>query len=82
MKNKILVFDDIIDLDHQNKIKSILTGDGQHKDFYFPWYLTPDVTVSRAKNSQKRPAFFMVLLLKIKDLLELLIVCFMNYLHL
>ena len=58
MKNKILVFDDIIDLDHQNKIKSVLTGDGQHKDFYFPWYLTPDVTVSRAKNSQKRPAFF------------------------
>ena len=58
MKNKILVFDDIIDIDHQNKIKSILTGDGQHKDFYFPWYLTPDVTVSRAKNSQKRPAFF------------------------
>ena len=38
MKNEILVFDDIIDLDHQDKIKSILTGDGQHKDIYFPWY--------------------------------------------
>ena len=57
MKNKILVFDDIIDLDHQNKIKSILTGDGQHKDFYFPWYLTPDIT-TKSRNSQKRPAFF------------------------
>ena len=58
MKNKILVFDDIIDLDHQNKIKSILTTEKKYKDLYFPWYLTPDVTVSRANNSQKRPAFF------------------------
>ena len=31
--------DDIIDLDHQDKIKSILTGDGQHKDFYFSLYM-------------------------------------------
>ena len=58
MKNKILVFDDIIDLDHQNKIRSILTTEKKYKNLYFPWYLTPDVTVSRANNSQKRPAFF------------------------
>ena len=57
MRNKILVFDDIIDLEYQNKIKYILTGDGQYEDFYFPWYLTPDVT-TKSRNSQKRPAFF------------------------
>ena len=57
MKNKILIFDDIIDINHQNKIKYILTGDGQYEDFYFPWYLTPDVTTT-SRNSQKRPAFF------------------------
>ena len=58
MKNKILVFDDIIDLDHQNKIKNILIGEEQYKGFYFPWYLTHDVTTTRSRDSQKRPAFF------------------------
>ena len=33
MKNKILVFDDIIDLDYQNKIKNVLTTeDYQYKE--------------------------------------------------
>tara|TARA_B100001996_G_scaffold375213_1_gene354859 strand:- start:657 stop:1244 length:588 start_codon:yes stop_codon:yes gene_type:complete len=58
LKNKILVFDDIIDLDYQNKIKHILTDDGQYKGFYFPWYFTPDVTGVRSSDSQRRSAFF------------------------
>ena len=40
----ILVFDDIIDLEYQEKIKSILIGRKQYKDYYFPWYLIDDVT--------------------------------------
>ena len=31
MKNKILIFDDVIDLDYQNIIKEILLGDRQYK---------------------------------------------------
>ena len=58
MKNKILLFDDIIDLDYQNTIKEILLGDGQYKEYDFPWYFTQDVTKHKDINSQKRSAFF------------------------
>ena len=58
MKNKILVFDDIIDLEYQEKIKSILLGDETFEGYYFPWYFTQDVTKQKDKNSQKRSAFF------------------------
>ena len=40
----ILVFDDIVDLQYQEKIKSILLGKGKYDDYYFPCYLTDDVT--------------------------------------
>ena len=58
MKDKILIFDDIIDLDYQNTIKEILLGDRQYKGYDFPWYLTHDVTNPAKANSQLRPAFF------------------------
>ena len=58
MKDKILIFDDIIDLDYQNTIKEILLGDRQYKGYDFPWYLTHDVTKPAKANSQLRPAFF------------------------
>ena len=58
MKNKILLFDDIIDLDYQNTIKEILLGDRQYKGYDFPWYLTHDVTKPAKADSQLRPAFF------------------------
>ena len=58
MKNKILVFDDIIDLEYQERIKSILLGDETFEDYYFPWYFTQDVTKQKDKDSQKRSAFF------------------------
>ena len=58
MKNKILIFDDVIDLDYQNIIKEILLGDRQYKGYDFPWYLTHDVTKPAKADSQKRPAFF------------------------
>ena len=58
MKNKILVFDDIIDLEYQKKIKKILLSDCQYKGYEFPWYFTQDVTSHTDTNSQKRSAFY------------------------
>ena len=58
MKNKILVFDDIIDLKYQEKIKNILIGEETFNDYYFPWYFTQDVTKHNDVDSQKRSAFF------------------------
>ena len=58
MKNKILVFDDIIDLEYQERIKNILTGERTFEGYFFPWYFTQDVTRQKDKNSQKRSAFF------------------------
>ena len=58
MKNKILVFDDIIDLKYQERIKNILIGEETFDDYYFPWYFTQDVTKHMDVDSQKRSAFF------------------------
>tara|TARA_R100000353_G_scaffold71278_1_gene54739 strand:- start:82 stop:702 length:621 start_codon:yes stop_codon:yes gene_type:complete len=56
MENKVLVFDDIIDLEYQEKIKNVLIGEETFNDYYFPWYFTQDVTNQKDKNSQKRSA--------------------------
>ena len=58
MKNKILVFDDILDLEYQERIKNILIGEETFNDYYFPWYFTQDVTKHNDVDSQKRSAFF------------------------
>ena len=58
MKNKILVFDDIVDLEYQERIKNILIGEETFNDYYFPWYFTQDVTKHNDVDSQKRSAFF------------------------
>ena len=51
MIDKIYVFDDIIDLDYQNKIKNELLGKEK-----FPWYYIEDVSSSDSGN-QKRGGF-------------------------
>ena len=58
MKNKILVFDDIIDLEYQEKIKKVLLSDYQYKGYEFPWYFTQDVTDPLNSKTQKRSAFY------------------------
>ena len=58
MKNKILVFDDIIDLEYQEKIKKVLLSDDQYKGYEFPWYFTQDVTDPLNSKTQKRSAFY------------------------
>ena len=58
MKNKILVFDDILDLEYQERIKNILIGEETFNGYYFPWYFTQDVTKHNDVDSQKRSSFF------------------------
>jgi len=58
MKNKILVFDDIIDLEYQERIRNILIGERTFEGYFFPWYFTKDVTRQMDEGSQKRSAFF------------------------
>ena len=58
MKDKILVFDDIIDLEYQERIKNILIGERPFEGYFFPWYFTQDVTKHNDVDSQKRSAFF------------------------
>ena len=55
--SEIIVIDNIIDLDYQEQIKSILLGEINYKDYEFPWNYTKDVTKSDCQDSQKRPAF-------------------------
>ena len=55
--SEIIVIDNIIDIDYQEQIKSILLGEINYKDYEFPWYYTKDVTKSDSQDSQKRPAF-------------------------
>jgi hypothetical protein len=57
MLDKIYVFDDIIEKDYQNKIKSILIGQVRYNDEDFPWYYIDDVTASGDYENQKRGAF-------------------------
>ena len=57
MLDKIYVFDDIIEKDYQNKIKSILIGQVRYNDEDFPWYYIDDVTASGEYENQKRGAF-------------------------
>ena len=56
MIDNIYVFDDIIEKDYQNKIKSILVGDTRYEGEDFPWYYIDDVT-GVGYESQKRGAF-------------------------
>ena len=51
MLDKIYIFDDIIDLDYQNKIKKKLLGEEK-----FPWYYIEDVSSDDSGN-QKRGGF-------------------------
>ena len=57
MDDEVLVFDDIIDKDYQNKIKSVLIGQTRYNDEDFPWYYIDDITAAGDYENQKRGAF-------------------------
>ena len=50
VKNQIHVFDDIIDIDYQNRIKHLLISG----ETSFPWYFTEDVTSAGDYQNQKK----------------------------
>ena len=60
--NMILVIDDFIDKEYQEKIKSIMLGSQLYFDGHpdggveFPWYFIEDVTSALDSDSQHRPA--------------------------
>ena len=53
---KVYVFDDIIDLKYQEKIKNVLLGSEDQYGEQFPWYYTSDVTAGEDEDSQHRAA--------------------------
>ena len=54
-KNQIMVIDDFIEKDYQNKIKTELLGGIDHTGLQFPWYYIEDVTVAFDDDSKHRP---------------------------
>ena len=54
-KDKILIIDDFIDKDYQEKIKVALLGAEAHRGLQFPWYYIEDVTAAYENHSQHRP---------------------------
>ena len=54
-KGEILVIDDFIDKEYQEKIKDNLMGDNTFDDCQFPWYYIDDVTAAYEEGNQGRP---------------------------
>ena len=54
-KNQIMVIDDFIEKDYQNKIKTELLGGRDHTGLQYPWYYIEDVTVAYDDDSKHRP---------------------------
>ena len=53
--NKLMVIDNFIDEDYQEKIKTKLLGSKDLKEQQFPWYHVQDVTEGYENDSKKRP---------------------------
>ena len=54
-KGQIIVFDDFIETDYQEKIKRELLGAEDHLGQQFPWYYLEDVTSAYDDDSKHRP---------------------------
>ena len=54
-EDKIIIFDDFIEKDYQEKIKRELLGAEDHLGQQFPWYYIEDVTSAYDPDSQHRP---------------------------
>ena len=54
-KGQVIVFDDFIEKDYQEKIKRELLGAEDHLGYQFPWYYIEDVTAAYSDDSQHRP---------------------------
>ena len=54
-KGQVIVFDDFIEKDYQEKIKRELLGAEDHFGQQFPWYYIEDVTAAYSDESKHRP---------------------------
>ena len=54
--NEVWVFDDFIEKEYQEQIKTVLLGAGTFDEQEFPWYFIEDVTAAGDDDSQHRPA--------------------------
>ena len=52
MIDKIYVFDDIINLTYQTKIKELIMNKGTYNNLHFPWYVIKDISCSEEYEDQ------------------------------
>ena len=52
MDGEIFVFDDIVNLNYQIKIKELLMGEGSYNNLDFPWYFSLDISSSEEYEDQ------------------------------
>ena len=57
MNGEVFVFDNIINLNYQTRIKELLVGEGTFNNLCLPWYFTLDITYSEELEGQGRCAF-------------------------
>ena len=57
MNGEVFVFDNIINLNYQTRIKELLVGEGTFNNLCLPWYFTLDITHSEELEGQGRCAF-------------------------
>jgi len=57
MDDEVFVFDDIINLNYQTRIKELLVGEGSFNNRDLPWYFLLDITHSEELEGQGRCAF-------------------------
>ena len=52
MNGEVFVFDDIINLTYQTKIKELIMNKGSYNNLHFPWYVIKDISISEEYEDQ------------------------------
>ena len=52
MNGEVFVFDDIINLTYQTKIKELIMNKGTYNNLHFPWYVIKDISCSEEYEDQ------------------------------
>ena len=52
MNGEVFVFDDIINLTYQTKIKELIMNKGPYNNLHFPWYVIKDISCSEEYEDQ------------------------------
>mgnify|MGYP003143834519 CR=1 FL=1 len=59
MNGEVFVFDDIINLTYQIKIKELMMNKGSYNNLHFPWYVMKDISFSEEYEDQGGRFVFM-----------------------